>query len=192
MRLSRWLGIVPVGLLVLTGTALGQNPGSVEVGYDLSFGVWMFDNGSQTSVSVGIPGGSAILLAPQEIRIGYLVSGNGETEFPIGVALISGNGTIWALGSGVYGVYNITGPDSETIPFLRGGGLINMLGDGRNASVQFGIGGTVGFRRMISDRLASRFGFGLQRFFETEEIGGHTDILLEIGVSFFTPGRPES
>jgi len=191
MRALKPLGVIPLVLLGFSGTASGQNAGSVELGYDVSAELWILDDIDETLLSVGVPGGGMFIVAPQKIRIGYLVSEAGEIEFPVGFSLYNDEGdTIWNLGTGLYGVYNFRKPGSGTIPFLRGGGLINVLGDGGDASTQFSLGGSVGVRQMMSDRLAWRFGLGVERSFESDDFRGHTDLSFDVGLSFFTPGRP--
>jgi hypothetical protein len=182
--------LAPFLFLAFAQAAVAQDAGSVELGYDMSFEMWFIDDVDDNLISVSVPGGGLTLLSPQAVRIGYLFSEAGELEFPLGFSYLDDDGdAYWLLGTGVYGLYNIRKPGSTTIPYLRGGGSVSVISAGDETLSQFSLGAGVGARSLVADRLAIRYGIGVERSFETEDLRGHTDLLFSLGLSFFTPGR---
>jgi len=182
--------LVFVLLLAFAEGAAAQNAGSVELGYDASFEIWFIDDVTDNLYSVGVPGGGMTLLSPQRVRIGYLFSEAGELEFPLGFSLINdGDESYWLMAAGLYGMYNFRSSGKTAIPFLRGGGTLNVIHDGSDTYTQFSVGAGVGTRIMVADRLAVRLGAGVERSPETDDLRGHTDLLFDVGLSFFTPGK---
>ena len=195
MRLVSCTAVLTFAVL-LAAPAAAQNPGSVELGFDLGLEVWMFDEESSESiVSVSVPSGGMWVFAPQGIRVGYWATESVEFEFPIGFSLINTEGeTVWGVGLGAFTVVNFP-TDQGIVPFLRIGARFNGLDGGffdSGEDTQWSVAGGGGLRIPMAPQLAFRLGAGVERTFPGEEgdgLDGHWDLQFDAGFSFFTPGR---
>lgn len=199
----RWLFlsmiVITLGLATAPPMATAQSAGSLELGFDLGAEIWIWDEeGVDNFVSFGVPGGGTWIFSPQKIRIGYFATNTFGLEFPIGFNMVSfGEGTDsqWSLGAGAFGVFNFPG-ETGVIPFLRFGGLVNYLSGGffdDEGDAQFSAAAGGGIRAPLAQMLSVRLGATVERTFGDEEGDGlpaHWDIQFDVGLSFFTPGKP--
>ena len=180
------------GLALFAAAAIGlpsqldAQSGSVEIGFDTGLTLTMpsdtdfLDYDNQTSIDV----------PQQSIRVGFFVSDQLSIEPAVGFSYIDdflGFGeslTQLALEGRV--LYHFS-PDPTRPRFYLGGGagftLIDVADD---QETQFGVGGGLGVKLPIADRMAIRLEGSFSRYFETDQLPATSVIGVVVGFSFFT------
>jgi len=177
------------GLALFAAAAIGlpsqldAQSGSVEIGFDTGLSLTMpsdtdfLDYDNVTSINV----------PQQSIRVGFFVSDQLSVEPAVGFSWLDAGGeslTQLALAGRV--LYHFS-PDPTRPRFYLGGGagftLIDVADD---QETQFGVGGGLGVKLPIADRMAIRLEGSFSRYFETDQLPATSVIGVVVGFSFFT------
>ena len=172
-------------LLLWSFPSAGQVPGSVELGLDAGFNVSFVDDSDQELFSIGLPAADFSSLL-QNVRAGIPVSQRGTVESSLGFsALDDGYTTYWRLGIGMDYLYLLSAPSCGSSPFVRLGGIFNVLGSSRKSDAQVGVATGAGFKLMVGQTWGTRFEAGIVRMFRAGELPGRWDMTGSVGLSFF-------
>jgi hypothetical protein len=184
MRTTRFRIALVMFALWMTAPSAAGAQGGVELGYDFNVGFLIVDDVDETITVVGLPAQEFATFL-QNVRAGWYLTDTGQLETSLGLSSVSIAGeSFLQLGIGADWVQQIG--SSSARPFVRFGGLMSMIdADDADGDTQFGIGAGAGVRPPIGDRLAVRVEAGVNRQFESDRFA-HTDVLLSIGLSFFS------
>ena len=177
------------GLALFAAAAIGlpsqldAQSGSVEIGFDTGLSLTMpsdtdfrdYDN----VTSIDVP--------RQSIRVGFFVSDQLSIEPAVGFSWLDAGGeslTQLALAGRV--LYHFS-PDPTRPRFYLGGGAgLNLIDLAEQQETQFGVGGGLGVKLPVADRMAIRLEGSFGRYFETDLLPATSVIGAVVGFSFFT------
>jgi hypothetical protein len=172
------------GLALFAAAAIGlpsqldAQSGSVEIGFDTGLSLTMVSDADNVT-SIDVP--------QQSIRVGFFVSDQLSIEPAVGFSWLHTGGesaTQLALAGRV--LYHFS-PDPTRPRFYLGGGAgFNLIDVGDQQETQFGVGGGLGVKLPVADRMAIRLEGSFSRFFETDLLPAASVIGAVVGFSFFT------
>ena len=159
---------------------------------------------TSTVIEIGVDGGlvydgeteiTHISLPAQQLRVGVFVSPRLSFEPSIGFDRVSAKGgSISTLDASVGLLATVagvaTGAGRTTSVYVRPfGGLTRLsassYGEG-NSATQFQLGGGVGIRTPLVDRLGARFEAFYAHGFSANDVPSSNSVGLRVGLSFFT------
>lgn len=183
MHFARSLVIAALGLILLSRTSGAQTKGAFEMGYDLGLAFQVHDS-KQGSFADGDV--NSLDLPASTLRLGYFLEPHSELETRLGFASVSGSGpSVFDLAFGLD--YARHFGDGSHHPYVRAGGRYSLRGsDQFDDMSQFGLDLGLGAKNGIGHQLATRFDFGMARYFESDRLAGHWDFSISFGISFFT------
>ncbi len=176
MRLSSAL----LALLPLIGgpVATSAQAGAVELG---------IDSGVIVHLNDGVDNLTSICLPCQRFRVGIFASDWFQFEPSVALSVLSSGGeTITAFDGRVSFVFHFSSDPLGTRPFLRVGGTIAVVDLGEGSSAQFGVGGGLGLKAPIGERLAVRLEGVSEYGFESDDVVASLGLGGLLGISFFT------
>lgn len=157
-----------------SGSAQGR---PVELGIDAG---GTLDLSAGNAVVIGIP--------VQDFRAGFFISDAVSVEPRVALNYLDGDG-----GDAIVTVAAQLGPMIHFSPergraqgYVRPFGGLNFLKVGGESDTQFALGGALGVKLPIAERLATRLEASFTHGFETSNFGGGNAIGLTVGLSFFT------
>ncbi len=158
--------------------AMSAQAGAVELG---------IDSGVTVHLSDGADDQTSVCLPCQRFRVGIFASDWFQLEPSVALNVLSRGGeTIMAFDGGMSFVLHTSGDPRGPRPFLRVGGTIAVVDLGEGSFAQFGVGGGLGIKAPIGERLAVRLEGVSEYGFESDDVVASFGLGGLIGISFFT------
>src|SRR5436309_13225540 len=167
---------------------------AVELGIDTGLTLQIVDNDSRNIINVGLPAPDNLgLFSVQTTRVGFTASATSQVEGSRGCSLISeeqtygGRRSIGHLVMGAAYLQDLRGPGHAVTPYIRGGGQWRqIMATGTPSLTQFGLGAGLGLRIHRKSTLGGRLETSGTRWFENQDVRGHWDLAVRLGLSVFT------
>ena len=180
--LKRTLMLAALAGALFTSEADAQS-GSVEIGFDTGLTLYIpsdtdfFDYENQTSIDV----------PQQSIRLGFFVSDQLSIEPAVGFSYQDfGDLSVTQLGLAGRLLYHFSADPTRPRFYVGGGAGFNLIDVEDEQETQFGVGGGLGVKLPIADRMAIRVEGSFSRDFETDLLPAASVIRAVVGFSFFT------
>ena len=124
----------------------------------------------------------------QAVRVGFFTSDQFSIEPAISLSFAKPEGVdaFYEFGFTLSGLYHFVPDLSRAQPYLRGQGQVVLAGSGGESVSQLGIGGGLGVKIPIVDRLAFRLEGSYGHRFENDDVRGTNTVAALFGFSFFT------
>jgi len=167
--------------VVLTGPGWAQGR-PVELGLDGAVSISRVDAvGGVASNSV-----QAWAFPAQRLRVGVFPADHLQLQFTMGFSVADfGDVSTVRLILGLATVYRVTGRDARSGLFASGGFAVDLLSH-NGSDAQWTVGGGVGYKMPLGDRLAFRPALEVGRSFRSLLRPGNTTVSGLLGLSFFT------
>ena len=155
------------------GSAQGR---PVELGIDAG---GTFDLAAD-AVAIGIP--------VQDFRAGFFISDAVSVEPRLALNYLDGNGgsSIVALSAQLGPVIHLAPHRGRTQGYVRPFGGLNFLKVGNDSDAQLAVGGAIGVKIPVAERLATRVEGSFTHGFETGNVSGGNALGLSVGLSLYT------
>lgn len=176
--------ISAIGLVlgaVLTGAGRAQGR-PVELGLDGAVSISRVDavGGAASSVV------QAWAFPAQRVRVGVFPADHLQVQLTMGFSVADfGEASTVRLIVGLATVYQVTGRDARSGLFASGGFAVDLLSH-NGSDTQWMVGGGVGYKMPLGDRLAFRPALEVGRSFRSVLRPGNTTLSGLLGLSFFT------
>lgn len=175
MRVFR--GVVALAVLSVGGAATAAAQRPIELGVDAGV---MFDLDDPKTTALSIP--------VQGIRAGFFMSDKLSIEPAVAFNWIKASGedafSTLALDAGV--LYHLSADASRSQLYVRPVAGVTRFGGGGESTSQFNVGGGIGVKLPMSERMKLRLEGSLRHGLESDDMPSGTAAGLTIGFSFLT------
>lgn len=166
-----------VAILSVVGVATAEAQRPIELGMDAG-----------VMINLDDPKTTAFSLPIQGFRAGFFLSDRISLEPAIAFNWIKASGedafSTLALDAGL--LFHLTPTAGRSQVYLRPVGGLSRFSGGDESASQFNIGGGLGVKLPLADRLKLRLEGSLRHALESDDLASGTALGLTIGVSFFT------
>ena len=167
---------------------------AIELGFDTGLTLQIVDNDSRNIINVGLPDPDNLgRFSVQSTRVGFPVSTTSLVEGSLGFSVVSeeqtygGRRSIGHLIMGAAYLQDLLGNGHAMTPYIRGGGQWRqIMATGTPSLTQFGLGAGFGLRIHRKGTLGVRLETSGTRWFENQDVRGHWDLAIRLGLSAFT------
>ncbi len=188
------LRLTLVGSIFMLHFLINSPAQAIELGFDTGLTLQIVDNDSRNIINVGLPAPDNLgLFSVQFTRVGFPVTTTSQVEGSLGFSLISeeqtygGRRSIGHLIMGAAYLQDLQGNGHAMTPYIRGGGQWRqIMATGAPSLTQFGFGAGLGLRIHRKSTLGARLETSGTRWFENQDVRGHWDLALRLGLSAFT------
>ena len=163
--------------VLMPSAALAQGR-PIEIGFNSGIGV-SFAGGSN-AIEVAVP--------VQTVRVGFFVADQISLEPAVGFTLVKPEDfdASYQLSAALSGLYHLSASNARAQPYVRAQGQFLLAGAGGESASQFGVGGGIGVKLPLVERLAARVEASIGYRFENDDFVGVTTVAGLFGFSFFT------
>ncbi|HEX6614705.1 MAG TPA: outer membrane beta-barrel protein [Gemmatimonadales bacterium] len=176
MRAHSCVLAVLVGSLCLTAPALAQGH-PVELGLDAGAS-FTLSNPTVTTISIPV----------QDLRAGFFVSDRAEVEPRVALNYLKAESddALTTITAALGVLVHFSGDRDRSQPYLRPFGGLSLIDVGGARETQFNLGGGLGVKLPVAERMAARLEAAYAHGFETDTFASTDELLLTVGFSFFT------
>jgi hypothetical protein len=163
-------------LVLLPSLALAQGH-PVELGIDAG---GTFDLSGGNAVAIGVP--------VQDLRAGFYLTDNVSIEPRMALNYLDGDGgdAVVTVAAQLGPVIHFTPDRARAQGYVRPFGGLTFIHIGSESDAQVAVGGALGVKLPLAERLAARLEGSFTHGFETSHFGGGNALGLSIGLSFYT------
>jgi len=172
---SRVLAML-IGSLCLTAPALAQGR-PVELGLDAGVSFSLSD---PTVTTVNVP--------VQDLRAGFFVSDRVSVEPRVALSYVKveNSDALTTATAALGALVHFSGDRNRSQPYFRPFGGLTFVDVGGGSETQFNLGGGIGVKLPVAERMAARLEADYAHAFETDRFASSDAVALTVGFSFFT------
>ncbi len=176
---SRVTTTILASILLMFGGNLMAGDRPIELGIDAGLSVVIIDDLDESISNFDIP--------IQAFRVGFFATARCSVEPRFALASTEeGDYRFTTINFGIAGHFH-SSADRDQARFYFGPSIgLSHFRVSSIAESQMSVGGDIGMKAPVLDRLATRFEVSVDRWFETDRFRGLTQVTLSVGLSFFT------